>query len=201
MIELLLVLSNQVTHGVIPKDTSAEGESESANTAGTISQSFRREVAELRRTLQVRSDANPDMAVTPRFSLMAQSVIWREEQLQRKREMLRSQRARNQADLQRVQTQIKAYDGPKDKVYEALKRMEDEHMQAAQRWEYKRECMREERRELLELTLQAFCKIVRVDHAPRHQSLIHNTNLNTDASGEMDITKNLLGANLGEQTS
>jgi hypothetical protein len=53
--------------------------------------------------------------------------------------------------------------------------MEEQHVQAAQRWEYKRECLKHERSQLLELTMQAFCKVVYIgtERQPNHTSLLH----------------------------
>lgn len=176
IVELLSALSSQVTYGVsqkLPPTAEPPPGSGKNSGPGAIGSRFRREIALLRRTMNVREEEQPDAPITPRFSEMATALIQREELLQRKKEVLRTQRARNQADLERVRGQIKSYKGPKDQTYHALKRMEEEHMEAAQRWEYKRECLFQERSQLLEQTMQAFCKIVYKDHTSDHCSLIH----------------------------
>ena len=78
-----------------------------------------------------------------------------------------------------MRKQLSAYRGPEGPVTAALKRMEEQHLQAAQRWEYKRECLKQERGQLLEMTMQAFCKVVYVgvgtQRVPSHSSLLSNS--------------------------
>ena len=189
--ELLSALSSQATYGVsqrLPVSAEALPGSGKNSGPGAIGSRFRREIALLRRTMEVRAQEQPEAPITPRFSDMAQARIRREELLQRKKEVLRTQRARNQADLVRVRGQIKSYRGPKDQTYFALKRMEEEHMEAAQRWEYKRECLKQERSQLLELTMEAFCKIVYKNHSLDHCSLIHGHRPGGDHANEGALT-------------
>ena len=53
--------------------------------------------------------------------------------------------------------------------------MEEEHVHAAQKWDYKKECLHQERQRLLETSMKAMGKVVNVDNASRVSSLVHNT--------------------------
>jgi len=155
IVELLSALSTQVTFGVSQQlPTSAEGSGESAKNSGpgAIGSRFRREIALLRRTMDVREKEQPDAPITPRLAEMAQALIRREELTQRKKEVLRMQRARSQADLTRVRGEPKSHKGPKDQIYQAVKRMEEEDMAQSQSWEYRRLCIKQQQSELLQLT-------------------------------------------------
>jgi len=112
------------------------------------------QVAELKKTLSTRPPSTPS-PVSPRFSHVALSIIRREEQLQRAKATLRSQRAQTAAELERVRRQLTQY-APRDRVHAALERMERTHVQAGQRWEYKREQLLHARAELLEQAMHAF---------------------------------------------
>ena len=163
LVLLLSALSAHTTYGVAgPATTKTPGDESNSPDA-----KFRREVAELRRTLQTRVETDEETALSPRFSHMAQHIISKEEQLQRMKEVLRNQRAANQKGLDRVQKHLAGLKGPKTEMHRVLQRMESEHMQAAQRWEYKRECLHEERKHLMEQAMKAFCKVVYVDRADK----------------------------------
>lgn len=123
-------------------------------------------------TVQVREAEARARSASPRFARSALAIIRREEQLQRTKEVLRSQRATNQAALESVRSQLSSYEGPHDQVYAALIRMEEQHVRANQQWEYKRECLLQERTRLQELSMQAFCKVVYVDRGWRQGTLI-----------------------------
>ena len=171
IVELLTVLSSQATYGVALHET--PGVLRMDNGDDQIRSNFRREVAHLRQTLQVREASTPELPITPRFSNMAQAIIRREELLQRKKEVLKAHRLRNEKDLKRIRKQIKAQRGPGGAVMATLRRMEQECLEASQRWDYKKECLAQDRRQLAELAMKAFCKIVYVDHGAVHQTLMH----------------------------
>jgi hypothetical protein len=159
LVVLLATLSAQITYGVAANSASHAASS----LTGEANDQFHLQVAQLRRTLQSRVEVDADHAVTPRFSAMAHAIISKEEQLQRTREVLRSQRDANAASLNRVRKQLDSLQGSKGEMQKVLRRMEDEHVKAEQRWEYKRVCLQEERTRLLELAMKAFCKIVYTD--------------------------------------
>jgi hypothetical protein len=165
---LISALSAQITYGVAGfVTTSTPG-------ASAIDDRFKREVAELRRTLQQRSDKNPAHAISPRFSQMAQAIISKEEQLQRMKEVYRNQRAANQKSLDRVQKSLEGMVGlPSTETHRVLQRMEKEHLEAAQRWEYKSVCLQEERKRLMELAMKACCKVVYSGPMRNHRTLVH----------------------------
>ena len=71
-----------------------------------------------------------------------------------------------------VRTQLENHEG-QGEVYRVLRRMEDEHVQQAQKWEYKKECLHQERQRLLEMAMSAFCKVVYVDRGLHHTTLVH----------------------------
>ena len=116
------------------------------------------EVAELKQQLTTRPPVSGPTPVSPRFSQMAMSIVRREEQLQRAKASLRSQRAQTATELEVVRRQLAQY-APNDRVHAALRRMERAHVQSAQRWEYRREQLLQARSQLLEQALSAF-KIV-----------------------------------------
>lgn len=168
LVLLLSALSAQITYGVAGfVTTTTPG-------ASSIDDRFKREVAELRRTLQHRTETNPENAVSPRFSQMAQAIISKEEQLQRMKEVYRTQRAANQKSLDRVQKSLEGMTGPPStETHRVLQRMEKEHLEAAQRWEYKSVCLQEERKRLMELAMKACCKVVYSGHVRNHRTLVH----------------------------
>jgi len=175
LVTLLSALSAQVTYGVSlpPPPPATKMPVEQAKELLTASK-FRQEVSQLRRTLELRADQRGEEAISPRFSSMAHAIISREEQLQRYKEVLRSQRAANQKGLERVQHHMRSLqERPSSEVLRALKRMEDEHLRAEQKWAYKRECLQQERMRLMELAMAAFCKVVYVDRALDHRTLKH----------------------------
>ena len=182
LVTLLSALSAQVTYGVaLPAASSqppqgVEGVKASQNSRLVEAANFRREVAELRRSLELKIEEEGE--VSPRFSKMAHAIISREEQLQRQQEVVRSHRAANQAGLSRVRRQLGDMgEQPKDKrteVYRVLLRMEKEHVQAAMRWEYKRETLQQERQRLMEMAMKAFCKVVYVDRGLEYRTLMSN---------------------------
>lgn len=170
LVLLLSALSAQTTYGFAGFVTTATpGEP-------TSDEKFRREVAELRRTLQHRRQADPENAVSPRFSQMAQAIISKEEQLQRMKEVYRNQRAANQKSLARVQKHLEGMEGSSGtETHRVLQRMEKEHLEAAQRWEYKSVCLQEERKRLMEQTMKEFCKVVYVNRAFQGRAIEHRT--------------------------
>jgi hypothetical protein len=176
LVTLLTALSAQVTYGVAlpPATPSMDTVSEEAKDGFQDAAALRRQVAELRRTLEVRVDQLDGAAVSPRFSSMAHAIIRKEEQLQRDREIVRSQRALNQAGLDRVREHLGRVDGPTE-VAAVLRRMEEEHVKAEQKWLYKRMCLHQERMRLMEISMSAFCKAVYVDRGLQYRSLIHDS--------------------------
>ena len=180
LVELLHSLSALITYGVVVNTSSSNAEEDHS-----VSQHFKREVAQLRRSLQARVDADgEDNALTPRFSRMAQAVIRREEQLQRTREVLRTQRATTQEGLKHVRNQLLTLQtAPRTETYAVLQRMEAEHLEAAQKWEYRRECLNQERLRLMELAMKAFCKVVYVDQREDFKTLVHGYKPGGDAHG------------------
>ena len=155
IVELLSALSSQVTYGVsqlLPTNAEGSGESAKNSGPGAIGSRFRREIALLRRTMDVREKEQPDAPITPRLAEMARALILREELTQRKKEVLRMQRARSQADLTRVRGEPNSYKGPKDQIYQAVKRMEEQDMAQSQSWDYRRQCIKQQQSELLQLT-------------------------------------------------
>ena len=93
----------------------------------------------------------------------------------RRRSLLRSQRAANQAGLNRVRSSLASMKGAthKSEMHKVLRRMEDEHLKAAQRWDYKKTCLQQERTRLMELAMEAFCKVVYVDRGWREHTANH----------------------------
>lgn len=193
LVTLLAALSAQVTYGMalppvpaeakpskwktVTKAAGVEDEEEDLDAKDVLVNAthFRREVAELRRKLALRvEEFGDEAAVSPRFSQAAQAIIRREEQLQRQRQVLRSQRAATQASLHQVRKQMKKTKGTKTEVSRVLRRMEHEHLEAAQKWEYRRECLQQERMRLMELAMAAFCKVVYEDRGlNNNRSLVH----------------------------
>lgn len=184
LVSLLAVLSNQTTYGSVAAP-SASAPIDEADTS-----QLRRHVAELRRTLQAREEVDGQNAVTPRFSTMARAIISKEEQLQRTKEVLQSQRAANAAGLNRVRKQLDSLQGPDGEMHKSLRRMEDEHLKAAQRWDYKKTCLQQERTRLMEQAMEAFCKVVRVDRGWREHTAMHGVvggDRGADQAAHLDV--------------
>lgn len=180
LVTLLSALSAQVTYGVALPPGIADAAKSSEGDDATQEQTplvdatrFRREVAELRRSLELRVEQRGENALTPRFSQMAHAIIRREEQLQRQRQVLRSQRAANQASLNQVRAHMNTLGQPRSEAHRVLKRMEEQHLQAAQKWEYRKECLQHERTRLMELAMSAFCKVVYMERGLGNHSLVH----------------------------
>jgi len=114
------------------------------------------EVAQLKRTIASGSWAAAP-ADTP-FAKMAGVIARREEQLQQARLHIRTQRARTEDELRRLQRQLEQYQ-PSDGVRATLERMHHQSMRTKQAVEYRAECLRQERARLLELAMSAFCKV------------------------------------------
>ena len=163
---LVSALSALITYGAVMHATpEAATKSELDDGAQQIpsESQFRRQIAELRRTLQGRINTEgEEHAVTPRFQSMAYAIISKEQQLQRMKEVLKSQREANAESLDKVRKQMNAMKGKPNMnpdVVKGLRRMEDDHVKAAQRWEYKRQCLQQERTRLMELAMEAVCKV------------------------------------------
>ena len=148
------------------------------------------EVAELKRTIARRADSSaagsatggddaPSAICSPRFSQMAMGIVQHEEELVASHAAARSHRARSEQELQqlreqRLREQLVAFD-PGDRVRTLLERMERAQVETAQRAAYQAKCLRQERAQLLELAMQAFCK-VGYNHTDRgyFHTLLHN---------------------------
>ena len=118
------------------------------------------EVWQLKRTLAVNSRSAPNLSVMAEhsFTRMAGAVMRREEQLQQARAHIRTQRVHSEEAMRRLQKQLEAHN-PGKHVRAALERMHQQSIRTAQNVEYRAEVLRQERARLLELAMQAFCKV------------------------------------------